>query len=103
VVKVSLLDDHKRPMQDVLGGRMLVKLPYKGRAVSQDRIEVLTSTDGQEIHRIDPNDVLLFVPAGSQTGEGVRLPGSNMADETGEDGYVIFLTDKPGYFAVVDL
>ncbi len=104
VVKTSFLDDRKRPMENLLGNRMLVKLPYQGRATGKDGIEVLISTDGREIHRIDPNDVLLFVPSAADS-DGVRLPGSTLTDPVSstENGYVLFLTDQPGFFAVADL
>ncbi|BCX81495.1 hypothetical protein MIT9_P1073 [Methylomarinovum caldicuralii] len=102
VIHVSMLDDHKRAMTDLFGNRLIVKLPYRGRAGDVNGIDVLMSVDGREIHRVDPQDIVDFVPATQASGE--RLPGSQVSnpDLDVQDGYVIFLADQPGFFAVVD-
>ncbi len=101
-IRIDLLDENKRPMAEVLGGPMLVKLPYRGRATDKGQIEVLTARDGSSIERIPADRILFLKPRGADTA-GESLPGSTSVGIGTEDGYVLFLADKPGYFAVADL
>ena len=104
-IRISVLDENKNSLRDLLGNRMIVKLPYRGRAQDKNGIEVLISVDGREVHRIDPNDIIQFIPRGPTSNPNIPTPdtGAPRLDLDAEDGYVIFYTDSPGYFAVADL
>ena len=103
-VRISVLDENKNALRELFGNRMIVKLPYRGRAKDKNGIEVLTSVDGLEIHRIDPNDIIQFIPRGPTSNPNIPTPkGTRQLDFDAEDGYVLFYTNSPGYFAVADL
>ncbi len=103
-IRITVLDENKQSLRDLFGNRLIVKLPYRGRARDKNGIEVLTSLDGREIHRIPTDDIIQFIPRGATSNP--NFPSSRNAprlDIGVEDGYVLFFTDSPGYFAVADL
>lgn len=103
VVKVSILDQNKKSLHDLFGNSLWVKLPYRGRAHDKNGIEVLVSTDGREIHAIDPSNIVAFKPMGQTSNPNIPTPaGTRKLAVDAEDGYVIFRTEAPGYFAVTD-
>lgn len=102
VVHITMLDNTKQQMTNLLGNPMYVKMPYGGRSTQISQIEVIASFDGREIHRIDAKDIVYFTPA--RRVNGTSLPGGQTSnpDMEVEDGYVVFRTDAPGFFGLAD-
>ena len=102
MVHISMLDDTKQQMTNLLGNSLYVKMPYRGRSTEISQIEVVASADGNEIHRIDPEDILHFTPA--RAVDGTSLPGGQASnpDLEMEEGYVLFRTDSAGFFGLTD-
>ena len=102
VVHVSMLDDTKQQMTNLLGNSLFVKMPYRGRSTEISQIEVIASVDGREIYRINQEDIMHFTPA--RAVNGISLPGGQASnpDLEMEDGYVVFRTDTSGFFGLTD-
>lgn len=103
IVHVTVQDETKKQMRNLLGNDLFVKLPYRGRSTDISQIQVVASTDGSELRRIDPGNILHFTPSRPVAG-GTRLPGgqANNPDLEMEEGYVVFRTDSPGFFGLTD-
>jgi len=102
VIHVSMLDDTKQKMTNMLGNSLFVKIPYRGRSTEIGKIDVIASVDGSEIHRVDPKNIVYFAPA--RAVNGTTLPGgqANNPNLEMEDGYVVFKTDTAGFYGLTD-
>jgi len=102
VMHISMLDDTKQHKTNFLGNSMIVKMPYRGRSTGIDQIAIVASSDGREIHHLNPANILHFAPA--RRVDGTTLPGGQASnpDLEMEDGYVVFQTDTTGFFGVTD-
>jgi hypothetical protein len=79
IYSLALADAARRPVKDFLGNELVVKLPYRGEAVSARLLRVAWSDDGKRWRRLPRRDLVEF------------HPGSG-----GEPGYVLARTTRPG-------
>ena len=102
VIHVSMFDDTKQKMTNMLGNSLFVKIPYRGRSTEIGQIEIVATVDGSEIHRVDPKSIVYFAPA--RAVNGTTLPGgqANNPNLEMEDGYVVFKTDTAGFYGLTD-
>lgn len=85
VFQIEVQDNNKNVV-DELVQTVYVKIPYKGKASTADRIKVITSVDGKTLNQVDDEMVVSINPH---------------TDES--DGYVIFATKQLAFVGVVDL
>jgi len=87
VFSLEMMDKNSREVTR-FGSRVLVKLPYEGTATNADEIKVIFSSgENADWQAINSNDIVVVQPH---------------SDETGNEGYVAFLTDHFSDYAIVN-